>query len=153
MPGVPMEPTALAAPTLSPAVRALLSAFDAVAGRVPADLPGPVALADTAALLGLGERLRAVTLGHVADVDARQLHTADGSPSTSSWIAALQTSVPAGELALAKRLSAMPCLASAVESGLLSVAVGASSPARWSRPNGTWTGPTAASTARTARRS
>jgi hypothetical protein len=42
-------------------------------------------LADTAALLGLGERLRAVTLGHVADVDARQLHTADGSPSTSSW--------------------------------------------------------------------
>ena len=125
MPGVPMEPTAPAAPTLSPAVEALLSAFEAVAGRIPADLPGPVALADTAALLGLGERLRAVTLGHVADVDARQLHTADGSPSTSSWIAALQTSVPAGELALAKRLSGMPCLASAVESGLLSVAVAA----------------------------
>lgn len=70
----------------SPVVRDLLAAFERLVDRVPSALPGTVALADTAALLVLGERLRAVTLTHVADVDARKLHHDAGAPTTSSWV-------------------------------------------------------------------
>ncbi len=117
----------LAAPSsdVSPAVRTLLLGVEAVAAQVPADLSASVALADTAALLALGERLRALTLGRLADVDLRRLHEADGAPSTPAWVAAQGTSLGAGEVALARRMTTLPCLRSAVETGLLSVAVAA----------------------------
>lgn len=112
-----------AAGVLSPPVQRLLSAVVAVVAQAPAELPGPQALADTAALLTAIEQLHAAALGRVADVDARRLHTLDGAPSTSTWVAQQQTSIDRGEVALAKRLAGMPLLQQAVRAGRLSVAV------------------------------
>ncbi len=110
---------------MSAAVRALLADVEAVAAQVPAELPTAVALADTAALLALGERLRALTLGRLADVDTRRLHQADGAPSAPAWVAAQNTSLGPGEVALARRIATLPCVRSALETGLISVAVAA----------------------------
>ena len=123
--GTDSGPASGAAVQPSPAVQALLRSFETIVDRNAADLPGPVALADTAALLALGERLRAVTLTHLADVELRRLHTTDGTPTTSAWVARQQISLPAGEVALARRLSVLPCVDAAVRSGRLAVAAAA----------------------------
>ncbi len=109
----------------SAAVATLLVDVEAVAAQAPAELPEAVALADAAALLALGERLRAVALARLADVDTRRLYEAEGAPSTSRWVAAQASSIPATEVALARRLATLPCLRSAVETGLLSMAAAA----------------------------
>jgi hypothetical protein len=110
-----------APPVLSGPVAALLDAVEAVLVQVPAELPGPQALADTAALLKAVERLRGAVLPRLADVETRRLHTLDGAGSAASWVAQQQTSLDRGEVALARRLSTLPQLADAVQSGLLSV--------------------------------
>jgi hypothetical protein len=104
-------------------VTALVAAVDDVLAQVPAELPGPQALADTAELLRQVERLRAGLLGRIADVDRRQLHVIDGAPSTSSWVDTQQTSLDRGEVALARRMSTLPRVEEAVRHGLLSIAV------------------------------
>jgi hypothetical protein len=93
---------------LSAPVQRLLEAVPAVLAQVPVELPGPLALADTAALLQAVEQLHAAVLGRVADVDARKLHALDGAASTGSWVAQQQTSLDRGELALALRLDRPP---------------------------------------------
>lgn len=106
----------------SAAVAALVEAVDAVLALVPADLPGPQSLADTAVLLEQVERLRGGLLGHIADVECRKLYLLDGAGSVSSWVDAQQTSLTRGEVALARRMSALPTLEAAVRDGELAVA-------------------------------
>ena len=106
-------------------VLALAAAVDALLAQVPADLPGGQALTDATALIGELERLRSLVLTRVADVDARTLHTMADAPSTGAWLAAQQTSLTRTELAFARRLSAFPTVAAAVDAGTLSVAVAA----------------------------
>lgn len=108
---------------LSGPMQALVAAVDGVLAAVPADLPGPQALADTAALLCQVERLRAGLLGRVADVEHRKLHVIDGATSTSSWVDQQQTSLDRSQVALARRMSSLPRLEAAVRDGLLSIAV------------------------------
>lgn len=107
--------------TSSP-VTALVAAVDDVLAQVPAELPGPQALADTAELLVQVERMRAGLLGRIADVEQRKLHVIDGAPSTSSWVETQQTSLDRGEVALARRMGSLPRLDEAVRQGLLSIA-------------------------------
>ena len=107
------------------AVRALTDAVDALLVQVPADLPGPQALTDATALVTELERLRALVLTRLADVDTRQLHTLADAPSTGTWLAAQQSSLTRTELALARRLATFPAVAAAVDTGAVSVAVAA----------------------------
>lgn len=107
----------------SPAVSALVEAVDQVLAQAPAELPEAQALADTAELLRQIERLQAGMLGRVADVDARQLYLLDDAASTSRWVRQQDTSMDAGQVALAKRMAALPTLDEAVRDGRLSVAV------------------------------
>jgi hypothetical protein len=98
-------------PAPSATVRALGQAVDALSGQAAADLPAPQANADATALVHLRERLRSVVLTRVADVDARDLHTLADAPSTGTWLAAQHTSLTRSEVALARRLSAVPAVA------------------------------------------
>ncbi len=107
------------------AVRALTDAVDALLVQAPADLPGPQALTDATALVTELERLRALVLTRLADVDTRQLHTLADAPSTGTWLAAQQSSLTRTELALARRLATFPAVAAAVDTGAVSVAVAA----------------------------
>lgn len=118
-----------AAPSTS--VRALAAAVDALAAQVPAELPGAQALADATALVAELERLRAVVLTRIADVDTRTLHTLADASSTGTWLGAQRTSLTRTELALARRLAAFPTVAAAVDTGELSVAVVRGSLLRW----------------------
>ncbi len=107
---------------LSPPVQALADAVGAVTAQLPTELPGPQALADAAELLVQVERLRGSLLTRLADIDTRKLHSLDGAPTTGTWVARQQTSLDRGELALARRLAALPCLDGAVQAGTLSIA-------------------------------
>ena len=120
--GRPVDPgAATAARVPSVVVQALVEAVDAVLAQTAVDLPAGQALTDTSVLLGQVERLRGGLLSRIADVDARNLHALDGSPSASSWVAAQQTSLDRGEVALARRLKTLPRLDAAVRDGLVSV--------------------------------
>jgi hypothetical protein len=77
----------------------LVDVITGLAAQAPADLPGPQAVADATVLLTELERLRALVLTRVADVDTRQLHTLADAPSTGTWLAAQQTSLTRTELA------------------------------------------------------
>lgn len=112
------EPVELSLP-----VQDLLRAVQVVLAQAPVELPGPQALADAAAVLGAIEQLHVAALERVADVDARKLHVLAGAPSTSTWIAAQQSSMDRGEVALAKRLADLPRLQAAVRDGRRCVAV------------------------------
>ena len=108
---------------ISPAMQALVAAEDAVLAQGAAELPEAQALADTAELLTQIERLRAGTLGRIADVDLRKLYLLDQAASTSSWVRQQDSSLEAGQVALAKRMAALPTLDSAVRDGRISVTV------------------------------
>ncbi len=110
-----------AGPVLSAPVAGLLEAVEAVLAQVPAELPGLQALADTAALLSVLERLRGAVLPRLADVEIRKLHVLDGAGSASAWVAQQQTSIDRGDVALSRRLAGLPRLGEAVQGGLLSV--------------------------------
>ncbi len=106
---------------LSRPARLLVDAVGALRGQDPVDLPGPQALAETAVLLRELERLRAVVLGRVADVDTRGLHTQDAAPTTSSWLQAQGGGLDRDDVALARRLPGLPALAAAVSDGTVTV--------------------------------
>ena len=106
-------------------VGALVRAVAALAAQHPAELPGPVALAQTAVLLQQLEVLRVIALGRLADVDTRQLHHLHGAPSTASWVD--RQGVPGldrGQVALARKLRALPATAEQITAGRLSLAAG-----------------------------
>jgi hypothetical protein len=105
----------------SPDVQALVAAIDALAEQQPDDLPGPQALLDAAALLAQRERLNVLALRRISDVDARGLHSLDGAPTTSSWVAGQQSSLRREDITFARRLAGLPTLDEAVRDGILSV--------------------------------
>ena len=106
----------------------LRAAVDALARTRPADLPGPVALADAALLLAELDRLRAVVAARLADVDRRQLHVLDGAGSVGRWVDARGSGVDRAEVALARKLDRLPAVAARLADGGLglpaAVAVG-----------------------------
>ncbi len=83
------------------------------------ELPGPAALDRCAALLVLQERLGAAALVAVGDVDRRELFALDAAGSARSWLRR-QVGGDAGQLTLARRLSARTLVWQALATGELS---------------------------------
>ena len=106
---------------LSAPLGLLVAGVAAVRGQCAVELPGAQALAEAAVLLAELEKLTAVSLARVADVHSRGLHSLAGSPSTCAWVAAQRVGLPAGFVALAKKLEAVPALAAAVAEGRLAL--------------------------------
>jgi hypothetical protein len=106
---------------LSPEVLALVTAMQAVCAVAPADLPGPVALEETRALLRAKEQLDAHLLARVRDVEVRQLHEYDALPTVGTWVEVQTTSVTRRDVSLARRLDRMPAVRRELESGQLSI--------------------------------
>lgn len=100
---------------------ALTAAVDALLADEPAELPGPVALARTRSLMVQLQRLEAVTLRAVADVDTRGLYTCEASPSTTDWVSA-QDVVGLGpeQVTAARRLRRLPTVQAELLAGRLS---------------------------------
>ena len=86
-----------------------------------AELPGPVALERTRALLVACERLRAVALDAVRDMDVRELYLSDGAGSASGWVRRERTGSRVAPVTLARRLSVRPCVRAALGGGELDV--------------------------------
>ena len=111
----------LSAGSLSGPVSLLVSAVGALRAQVPAELPGPQALAETGVLLAQVEQLRVVLLDRLADVDLRRLSVLDGAATASSWVGAQHTSIDRSEVALAKRLSRTPQVQAALHDGTVTI--------------------------------
>lgn len=108
-------------PSLPLSLALIVAGLDALTGEEAAELPGPQALLVTQVLLVQQDRLRALTLSRIADVDNRRLHELDESPSTAAWIAEQQTSTTRAEVALARKLGRVPLVAARIAEGGLSV--------------------------------
>jgi hypothetical protein len=108
-------------PTLPVPLAMVVAGLQAMAEETPADIPAAQALLVTQVLLTQLDVLKAVTLSRVADVETRQLHLLDDSPSTSAWVAEQQTSMPRSDVALARKLQRFPLLAARLEAGGLSM--------------------------------
>jgi hypothetical protein len=108
-------------PSLSVPLAMVVAGLQAMAEQSPADIPGPEALRETQVLLTQLDVLKAIALARVADVETRQLHVLDDSPSTSAWVAEQQTSMPRSDVALARKLQRFPLLADRLEAGGLSM--------------------------------
>lgn len=105
---------------------ALVAAVDALAVEEPVALEPAAALERTRLLLAQSERVKALALRAVADVDTRQLHLLDGVPSASAWVKGQGVpGISAGETALARRLRSVPRVREELMAGRLS-SVGAS---------------------------
>jgi hypothetical protein len=111
-------------PSLSVPLAVIVAGLDAMTRQAPADLPAAQALLETQVLLVQADRLKALVLARIADVDARRLHELDDSPSTAAWVAEQQTSTPRSDVTLAKRLHRVPQVAARIAAGGLSVAGG-----------------------------
>ena len=105
----------------SPAVQRLLACLPAVLAETPAELPGPVALADTRALMAVGDALRAAALGRLADVEARQLYALEDASSTGAWVDTQPCAAGRDEVSLARRFTRMPHVRDQVAAGQLSI--------------------------------
>jgi len=99
----------------------LVEAVDALAGQSPTELAGAVALDRTRVLLAQTERLSALALQALSDVERRELYLLDGATCAGSWVHGLQLpGVDRTALALARRLHTVPAVAAALRAGQLS---------------------------------
>lgn len=106
-------------------VALLVRAVDALAAQTPADLAPAVALERTRVLLAQSERLKTLGLQGLADVETRELYALDGAPTTSAWVKAQDVAgVDRREVALARRLSSVPVVATELLAGRLSSEAG-----------------------------
>lgn len=110
------------APAPGPAadVLALGAAVDEALSVVPVALPPEVAVARAERLLALQERVSALALVAVADVDARELWRSRAAGSSRGWLRTLPCG-DRGQVTLARLLEGRPVLASALAAGQVSV--------------------------------
>lgn len=107
----------------SPHVVALRSAIDALAAQDPRSLPGPVALQRAQDLMRESERLRALSIEAVGDVDTRQLFALADAPSTGAWVKAQEVpGVDGAAVTLARRLRKVRRIAEELKAGRMSAA-------------------------------
>lgn len=102
----------------------VVAGLAAMAVQIPADIPAAQALLETQVLLVQTDRIKALSLQRVADVETRQLHVLDDAPSTAAWVAEQQTSMPRSEVALARKLDRFPLLAEQLTAGGLALSGG-----------------------------
>jgi hypothetical protein len=114
--------TVTSLPVSDPA-RLLVAAVDALAEQDLAELPGPAALERTRVVLAELDRLRALALQGLSDVERRDLHELEGAATTATWVAAQGVAgVDRHEVALARRLATVPAVESELRAGAVSVA-------------------------------
>ena len=118
---------------LSVPLRALTEAVDLLAAQVAVELPETQALAETAVLLRLVQRLQLVQLQRLADVGTRGLYALAEAPSTNSWLAAQQVELDRSQVALARALRDLPLVAAQVADAR------ARSVGSWTARTGCWT--------------
>jgi hypothetical protein len=120
------EPPVLPAldPSLPLGVALVKAGLDVLAAQAPAEMAPDTALLVTQELLVAHDRLQALALRHVADVDRRELHALDDSPSTGLWVAEQATSFGRAQVALAGKLDRIPQVAARIAEGGLSVDAG-----------------------------
>lgn len=111
---------------LAPAVLALRTALDDLASVDLAAMSGTHALAQAKAVLVESQRLQLLALGHLAEVDRRELFALDGATGTGRWVEGLPVGADRASVAVARRLSAFPRVASRSWPG----------GSRWPRPSG-----------------
>jgi hypothetical protein len=111
-------------PSLPVPLAMVVAGLQAMAAQIPADIPGAQALLEAQVLLNQTDVIKALSLQRIADVDTRQLHTLDDSPSTSAWVAEQQTSMRRSDVALARKLDRVPLVAARIAAGGLSLAGG-----------------------------
>jgi hypothetical protein len=102
-----------------PAVQALGRAVDRLLAEDPVELDGATALRRAAAVLVARERLGAVALAAIRDVDRRELYALDACGTTRSWLRT-QLGGDQGQLELARRLGKRPQVAAALARGEVS---------------------------------
>lgn len=106
---------------LTPQTAELLAALARVQQVLPAELPGPQALADTAALLQAAETLSITLLSRLGDVQTRALHQLDGARSTTAWLRTQHAGGDDKQLPLARKLTGLPLLREALDRGRLPI--------------------------------
>ena len=110
--------TSLPLAALSAPVVELMTAVERLRAVAAVELPGPQALTECAVLMSELDRLKAVVLARVADVDTRGLHDLDDAPTAASWVARQESGLDRGDVTLARRLERYPALAARVGDGL-----------------------------------
>ena len=119
LPGVEREePAALATADLREARRLVEQTLAADPGR----LRDAQVLLDTKALFELADRVQALGVRYLAEVDRRGLHRLEDSPTTTSWARAQALPVGGAQVALARRLDALPLVADQLLAGRVPLA-------------------------------
>jgi len=108
-------------PTLPVPVAMLVAALDALAREPFADREPAAALTVASVLLVSQDRLQALALQAVADVDRRGLHELDGCATAGRWLDEQCTSMTRPALALARRFDRLPQVEARVAEGGISV--------------------------------
>ena len=110
------------AATISVEVFKAQEAVGALRAVTLADLPGPLALADTRAMMVLSQQLSAELLRRLSDVERRKLFTLDGAPTLGTWLDGQQVAgVDRSQLVLARRLERVPQVREHLSAGQISV--------------------------------
>ncbi len=114
--------TAVADPAVAdlPGAALLGLAVDRLLAEVPVEMDGDSALARAGAVLIARERLAAVALAAVRDIDCRELYALACAGSTRSWLRT-QLGGDQGQLGLARRLAGRPLVTSALADGQISL--------------------------------
>jgi hypothetical protein len=123
VPGLWGEPPAPAAAAfvVGGLVERLQDTLGLLETTLPAELPGPQALAETEALLAVSQRLRVQLLPRLRDVDARKLHQLRDAKSAGSWLKRTAPDAHSSDLTLARRLGEARYLAAALDAGVVSL--------------------------------
>ncbi|MCA1720224.1 MAG: hypothetical protein LC779_03665 [Actinobacteria bacterium] len=102
-------------------LRLLLAGLDGLAALTLAELSADAAVEVAAALLTAQDRLQALAVQAVAEVETRQLYRLAGSGSTGSWMDQQHASMPPAHVALARKLDRVPQLTARIAEGGISV--------------------------------
>ena len=90
----------------------------------PSSLPPEQALLRAEQLHHVATQLELLRLQAVADVEQRSLYTLAGAPTTSAWLSRQNADYDRREVALAKKLSALPLVCAEIEAGRLPLSSG-----------------------------
>jgi len=104
-------------------LRGVRELLDALRAGAPGALPDGQVVADAKAVFAAVEALQALGVRYLAEVDRRRLHGLDDCPTTSSWVRAQALPVTGAQVALARRLDALPLLADQLLSGRVPLVV------------------------------
>ncbi|MFN2524173.1 MAG: hypothetical protein ABR614_12805, partial [Mycobacteriales bacterium] len=103
------------------ALRLLLAGLDGLAALTLAELSADAAVEVAAALLAAQDRLQALAVQAVAEVETRQLYRLAGADSTGSWMDQQHASMSKAHVALARKLDRVPQLTARIAEGGISV--------------------------------